>query len=459
MHTTVLEDNATLTLTPFGRDAMVKMSTEDFAVLKQKIDDAANDLKIKGYAVIPSLFDESECSEFKAMVWDFLDGLGLKEDFDYKSMKATDLPPHSHGIIHSYRINHALPFRELRKHPYVLAVHSRLNGSSCLTSSLDRVNIKFPNRPYKSQGSWAHVDQNPRNLGLRYVQSYVTFNACEEDSPQNRFYEGSHLIFEEFFQDRRTKKSGDAWVRLSAEDRQTVINKFNCPLVKPVCPAGSMILWDSRTIHDPDEGTNFEDGRLVAYLCYSKCFPTMGKVFKTKKSEAFSTCRATPHAPYPQTLFGKTVQTYGKSAGPYDVIPFSKLGHYPIDDAHDDDDDVKSEGRVVPDEWEKYLFCFKDYPSNNLDWLTKGAKMTNPLEKEWFGDHEVVPPNGKPLLPYVPFFTPLIPYDPPTSKGKNKESYTMKTTGKKETEAAKNLKRKAHNQCEKSARIIKRQKK
>jgi hypothetical protein len=387
---------------PFGRNSMIDMSPEDFDDLKKKIDDAAKDLKTKGYAVIPSLFTEEECLDFKERVWDFLDSLGLKRDLNYASIKATQLPPHSHGIMHAYRMNHAKPFRELRVNPKVLAVHSRLNGSSCLVSSLDRVNIKFPGRSYRSQGSWAHVDQNARNLGLRYVQSYVTFNECREDSPQNRFYEGSHLIFEKFFSNRRTEKAGDAWLRLSPEDRISVVKDYKCPLVKPNCPAGSMVLWDSRTIHDPDEGTDFDSGRLVGYLCYSRCFPGMKQGFKTKKTEAFSNFRATPHAPYPQTLFGKTVRTYDRDPGPHDEIPASKLGYA-----------LSEEGKPVPDEWEKYLFCFKDYQNPPIaDFKrSKFTKLVNPLEKKWFGDHEVVPSDGLPLLPYVPFTVPPIPYE------------------------------------------------
>lgn len=248
-------------------------------------------------------------------------------------------------------MNIAKPFRDLRKNPKVLAVYARLNGSTCLVSSLDRVNWKFPGRKYTSKGSWAHVDQNARNLGLRYIQSYVTFTEGTKYSPQNRFYSGSHLKFEKFFQNRRTSKTGDAWLRLTPEDREAMVNIQKCPLVKPTCPEGSMILWDSRTVHDPDEGTKFDDGRLVVYLCYSKYCPEMArsKVFQRKKQDAFKDFRATPHAPFPQTVFGKTVRTYGEEAGLYDVIPVKSLG-YP-----------SAEAASCPDASEELLFCFKPY--------------------------------------------------------------------------------------------------
>ena len=427
---------------PWGRTSLVDMPAEDFAILKEKINQAAVDLNAKGYAVIPSLFTEKECLAFKEMVWDFLEGIGLERDMDYAKMKATQLPPHAHGIMTNYRMNHAKPFRELRVHPKILAVHSMLNGSSCLTSSLDRVNCKFPGRTYRSKDRWPHVDQNARNLGLRYVQSYITFNACNEESPQNRFYEGSHLIFEEYFKDRRTSKTGDAWLRLSLEDRLSVEEEYKCPLVKPNCPAGSMVLWDSRTIHDPDEGTNFEDGRLVAYHCYTKCFPGMGETFKTKKKNAFSTCRSTPHAPYPQTLFPSSVRTYDKPKGPYDEIPTSKLGYA-----------VSKEGLVMPDEWEKHVFCFKDYDMEHIGWRIGGSytiKMINPLEKEWFGEHQVVPKDGKPLLPYTPFSVPPIPYEGKASSKKEKKNGGTKSKTP--------LKRKASS-VESKLRVVKKQRK
>lgn len=439
------------TETPFGRDSVRDMSKQEFKALLAKIDQAAEDLKTKGYAVIPSLFSKNECEEYKSRVWSFVEGLGLKRTSNFGKTTASELLPHSHGIIHSYRWNHgkhslshkrpsnlflAKPFRDLRKNPKVLAVHSRLNGSSCLVSSLDRVNFKFPGRKYTSRDSWAHVDQNPRNLGLRYIQSYVTFMEGTEDSPQNRFYEGSHLKFEEFFKNKRNStKTGEAWCRLTPGDREDIVNVHGCPLVKPTCPPGSMLLWDSRTIHDPDEGTEFQDGRLVVYLCYSRYCPEMESKpgFLKKKQEAFKTCRATPHAPFPQTLFGKAPRTYGGGGGEeptsFSEIPITSLGYSSAADAS------------TPDSWEDYLFCFQKYPRKIKNSVTLYA---NPLEKDWFGKHEVVSKDGTPLLEYTPFSVGLVSCSKKEEEDSDNKGDVKKRkrVSKEEEEVGKSKKRK-----------------
>ena len=101
------------------------------------------------------------------------------------------------------------------------------------------------------------------------------------------------------------------FLRLTAEER--ILTQKECPMVKPTCPPGSMILWDSRTIHDPDDGSDHSQGRFVVYCCYSKFDSTfMNDSFMCKKRKAFQEFRATEHSPYPQRCFPKSIRTYGR---------------------------------------------------------------------------------------------------------------------------------------------------
>lgn len=353
--------------------------------LVQKVRQAAIDLEEKGYAVIPDLYSSEECREIGTTMWQHLNEISdgrLTPEKDYKHARATELLPHKHGIVESFRFGHLRTIREIRRDKRVIAVFALLYGTDQLTASMDRVNFKFPGRVYKSVETWPHVDQHATKVDRLSIQSYITFLDCGTDSPGIRFYEGSHKIFGEFFAAKRGDKTGD-WNRLTEEERVTLPKR--CPLVKPAYSAGSMVLWDSRTVHDPDDGTDFRAGRFVVYLCYNRLWEKKNDTkFWEKKKAAFIDCRATSHAPIPQKMFPKCPRLYaGTEKGPYDEIPKHKLGMTNPD---------------VPIDAEQYLFGFKSY--NQKEGLLLG-------NEQWKRDIE-----GLPLLQFSsPFTKPVLEHE------------------------------------------------
>lgn len=316
--------------------------------LIDKVRQAAIDLEEKGYAVIPGVYSQEECGQKIEAMWQHLNEISdgkLTPEKDYAHMRANELLPHKHGIIESWRFGHLRTIREIRRDKRIISIFALLYGTDQLTGSMDRVNFKFPGRPYKSAGTWPHVDQHAAKLERISIQSYVTFLDCDADSPGNRFYEGSHKIFGEFFAAKRGDKAGD-WNTLTDEERVSLPKR--CPLVKPTCSAGSMILWDSRVVHDPSDGSNFDAGRFVVYVCYNKLWEKANDTkFWEKKKAAFLDCRSTSHAPLPQKMFAKCPRLYdGTKKGPYDEIPKNKLGITKPDE---------------PIGAEQYLFGFRPY--------------------------------------------------------------------------------------------------
>lgn len=375
------------------------MDDEALATLIEKVKKAATDLEEKGYAVIHDLFSKEECREIREKMWKHLYEISDGEwtpDRDYSKMKATDLLPHKHGIIESWRLNHLALFREIRREPRILWIFSLLYGTDQLTGSMDRVNFKFPGRPYKSLNTWPHVDQHAAKLGRISIQSYVTFLDCDADSPGNRFYEGSHKIFADFFKAKRNDKAGD-WNTLTPDERISLPKQ--CPLVKPTYREGSMLLWDSRVVHDPDDGTNFDAGRFVVYVCYNKAWEKANdEKFWTQKKNAFIECRATSHAPIPQHLFPKTPRIYANTKkGRYDEIPKNKLGLGTNVDK--------------PVGAEAYLFGFERYRGK------EGLLLAHPQWRE----------KRKPLLDFVSPFVSIAT----TKKKKRVEENTESSSNKK----------------------------
>jgi GR25 family glycosyltransferase involved in LPS biosynthesis len=79
------------------------------------------------------------------------------------------------------------------------------------------------------------------------------------------------------------------------------------------CPKGSMVLWDSRTIHcglEPLKGRKTQNFRCVAYLCYMpRVLAKESQIIK--KIKAFEEKRMTTHWPCNIKLFPKIPRTYG----------------------------------------------------------------------------------------------------------------------------------------------------
>ncbi len=102
----------------------------------------------------------------------------------------------------------------------MIEVFARLFGTDQLVCSLDRINFKFPGRPYVSKGPWCHADQHPSGTERQTIQAYLTLSAQRDESPANRFYAGSHRVFGDFFASQKGEGSLSDWTLLSDEQRE-----------------------------------------------------------------------------------------------------------------------------------------------------------------------------------------------------------------------------------------------
>jgi len=84
-----------------------------------------------------------------------------------------------------------------------------------------------------------------------------------------------------------------------------------CAYKKIKCPKGSLVLWDSRTIHCGTEALKTREKpniRAIIYLCYMPKSIYSKTDFK-KREKAFNELRTTNH--WGKKLFPKTPRTYG----------------------------------------------------------------------------------------------------------------------------------------------------
>ena len=278
-------------------------------------------LRTHGVAVIP-LLNETECREMVRGMWDTLESLTGKWETPMNRNKMEswrgirDLFPKHSMLIQNWGIGHAPFIWNLRENPKCLEVFSKL--WSCapdeLLVSFDGASFHMPSEA--TNIGWRrkvtfHCDQSYQRNAFECVQSWVTGCDVNEGDATLAYYEGSHLLHGEFAKAFPEAVTRENWLQL--EPNHETFYSDRCEKKFITCPKGSMVLWDSRTIHcgvEPVKGRENPNIRCVVYLCYTPRSLSNKKELE-KKQKAFTEKRMTTHWPHKVRLFPKMPRTYG----------------------------------------------------------------------------------------------------------------------------------------------------
>lgn len=286
------------------------------------IDTLADVLKEYGVAIIPDILTIEECDNYDNQSWDCLNELtrGKIDRYDSSTWKYfyEDLFPKHNMLLQNY-IGHAQYIWDLRQNEKIVNIFSKFWKKDCeeLLVSFDGTSISFPpeitGRGWRERAKKSlHCDQSFTNNEFQCIQSWVTFNDVCEGDASLLFLEGSHNYHKEFAISTNNNVK-DNWYKLTPEDIEFYKNK-GCEEHIVQCSAGSLVLWDSRTIHcgiEPSRTRTEPNFRNVVYLCYTPRELCTSANLK-KKQKAFDESRMTSHWPHKQKLFSKTPRSYGK---------------------------------------------------------------------------------------------------------------------------------------------------
>ncbi|ORY32186.1 hypothetical protein BCR39DRAFT_504505 [Naematelia encephala] len=275
------------------------------------------DLRTKGYCVIPSILPKERCDGYvdDALTWleDFK--LGFKRD-DNKTWKTECLPiGHKGGLYNQYCCAHEDWVWRVRCEPAVLECFKELWGTDELLVSFDAVNVTFP---YGEHGRtdeawvdpWPHQDQDPHKPVFQLAQGIVALSESGPDDGGLCVMVGSHLLHQQFFAESGgvdesrisalnsyhfNAKEADWYRAHGCHDIKYLQFSFADAKEQIECPQGSLIMWDSRLMHWNRMPTG-DRTRVAVYVCYQPVADATPEQVK-RKAEVYQNRWVATHWP------------------------------------------------------------------------------------------------------------------------------------------------------------------
>jgi ectoine hydroxylase-related dioxygenase (phytanoyl-CoA dioxygenase family) len=278
-----------------------------------------------GVAIVPDILDKGELKSMRNGMWDFLEHITQNETlpisrWNTKSWREfSKLYPKHSMLLQNWQIGHSQYVWDIRQNPKVAEVFSKIweCEPDDLVSSFDGASVHFPpelTRKGWFRKLWYHTDQSFLNPEFNCIQSWVTAHDVNEGDATLSFLEGSNKFHSEFQKEFHiTDKSN--WFKLSDEEKHIPFYKsLGCEEKKIKCKKGSMVFWDSRTIHcgsEPLKNREKMNMRNIVYICMMPRSLATPSIMK-KRIKAFEEVRMSSHWPAKGfKLFPVNPRTYG----------------------------------------------------------------------------------------------------------------------------------------------------
>ena len=279
-----------------------------------------------GVAIIPNVLTQQECDAMKQGMWNYLETITANLPVPIKKANPQtwtsfkQLYPKHSMLVQQWSIGHAQFIWDIRTNPKVIEPFAKLWNVSKedLLVSFDGASFHFPPETTKfgwvnPEKSWLHSDQSFLRNDFECAQGWVNAYDTNEGDATITILEGSNR-FHSDFATQFPPTTSDDWFVLNQEHLNWYKNVKGCVQTNIKCPAGSLVLWDSRTIHcgkEPEKTRGNPNYRCVAYVCYTPRNLASDSVL-SKKIKAWKDLRTTSHWPHKPKLFPLKPHTYGK---------------------------------------------------------------------------------------------------------------------------------------------------
>ena len=318
------EDKSTKKASKKASKKSTKLQHTDWwrdAELIEDVVDWREHLRERGYAVVTDVLNPAECQAMKnglfAHAEKIIPGFKSNDKDTWNNDSLKQVFPKHGMLMQHFRWGNTQAVYDVRQNPKVAKAFEKIWEDEALTSSVDGVAFGLPPENTdvgweERQSGWLHCDQSFQRSEFECVQGWVTANNVERGDATLRVLRDSHKYHGEFAKKFNITEKKD-WFKLADAHIEWYVREKGCKWVDVVCPAGSQVLWDSRTIHSgrcPDKERKTPSVRMVVYTCYLPA-NTMTEKAVEKKRTAVAQGRMTSHWPNKVKLFSKMPQTYG----------------------------------------------------------------------------------------------------------------------------------------------------
>ena len=299
---------------------MTAYEFDKFVCTKETLEETINRF---GVAIIPNVLDEKECDNMVSGIWEYFEYISqlwkcpLNRGDKKTWREFYKLYPLHSMLVQHWGVGHTQASWDVRQNIKIVEVFAYFWKCSVeeLLVSFDGLSFNLPpeetNKGWNRNNTWYHTDQSFTNSDFKCLQSWVTGLDVNEGDATLSFLEGSNKYHTDFKNKYNITDKKD-WYKLSKEE-QLFYTERGCNITNIKCPKGSMVFWDSRTIHcgiEPSIKRQHPNFRAVIYLCYMPRALASEASLK-KKQKAFNELRTTSHYPCNIKLFPKTPRTYG----------------------------------------------------------------------------------------------------------------------------------------------------
>ena len=261
-----------------------------------------------GFAIIPNVLNQDECLNMINNMWDYLEHitnnwkLPITRDND-KSWYQIQYLTYGSTIFQFWNIGHSQLCWNVRQNPKIVNIFAKFWNvqDTDLLASFDGASILFPSEITDfgwdhDINPWFHTDQSYIDSSFKNIQSWVTAYDVTEDDATLVVLEGSHK-YHEVFAKKFNITDPRNFYQLNEEELMDYLLKFQ--VKKITCPKGSLVIWDSRTIHYASGNLKCRakpNTRCITYLCYApKSFIDQDNLINKKL--AFDNLNTTSHDP------------------------------------------------------------------------------------------------------------------------------------------------------------------
>ena len=229
-----------------------------------------------GVCVIPGIIDMDELVDVRTRLWhDISHAMQGRLDINNRSTwnSLSELHPIHGMLIHHYGIGHMQSVWNIRQNKRIGDIFGSIYGvhRTELCTSMDGISVSLPpevtGEGWYDGVDWLHLDHGPNNKH-KCIQGFVNLYDVAQGDATLRVLLGSHKHTPEFYNSLKEKNDRD-WLPLTCEQVKWYKNR-GCEDVCITAPAGSLVLWDSHTVHqgmEPQIDRKDPNIRATIYIC------------------------------------------------------------------------------------------------------------------------------------------------------------------------------------------------